>query len=150
MSSGGALRQLVKAGDASSKPGHTLLVPRLQGTAPDRVLLVGCGPEAEFDAKALARAVSAAAETLSKTGIKDATSYLSHGRVKGVDDYYAARLTVEATHNVFYSFEELKSGPTNRKKLARLAVAISDSRGDCRGCLSGEPAGERRGTYHAG
>jgi len=128
VSCGRALSQLVKAGDATARPGKTLLVPRLQGTAAARVLLVGCGKEAEFDAKALSRAVSAAAAALSGMGIKEATSYLAYGPVKGIDDYYAARLTVETTRRAFYRFEELKSRSSGSVRLSRLPIAISDRR----------------------
>ena len=76
---GGLLGQLVKAGDASAKPGKALLLPKTQGAAAARVLLVGCGKEAEFDAKALARAVTTAVDALSKTGVREATTYLAHG-----------------------------------------------------------------------
>ena len=87
---GGALSRLVGIGDASAKPGRTLLVPGLEGIEADRVLLVGCGKEDEFDAKVLNRAVASAAEALSQTGVTDATSYLPHGGAGGVDSYYAA------------------------------------------------------------
>ncbi|MEE8248900.1 MAG: M17 family peptidase N-terminal domain-containing protein, partial [Gammaproteobacteria bacterium] len=50
-SCGGLLSQLVKSGDVSTKIGETLLVPHLQGTAAERALLVGCGKQADFDAK---------------------------------------------------------------------------------------------------
>ena len=76
---GGLLGQLVRAGDASAKPGKALLLPKTQGAAAARVLLVGCGKEAEFDAKALARAVTTAVDALSKTGVREATTYLAHG-----------------------------------------------------------------------
>jgi len=128
MSSGGALSQLIKAGDASAKPGQTLLVPRLQGTAAARVLLVGCGKEAEFGAKALSRAVATAVDALSRLGIKEATSYLAYGPVDGVDDYYAARLTAETARRTLYRFEELKSRSESKVHLARLPIAISDRR----------------------
>ena len=123
---GGALSQLVKAGDAAAKPGRTLLVPRLQGAPAERVLLVGCGKEAEFDAKALSRAVTAAAQVLSETRVTEATSYLAYGAVKGVDAYYAARLTVQAAHGACYRFEELKSRAVEKIRLSRLPIAVGD------------------------
>ena len=119
-----ALSRLVDAGDASAKPGRTLLVPRLEGVAADRVLLVGCGKEREFDAKALSRAVAAAAQALCRTSVEEATSYLAHGPVEGIEEYYAARLTVEAVRSALYRFDELKSEPSDADKLARFAIAV--------------------------
>ncbi len=125
---GRLLSQLVKAGDASAKAGKALLVPRLQGTAAERVLLVGCGKESEFDAKSLARAVTAAVNALMGMGVREATTYLAHGGVKELDVHYAARLTVEAAHTSLYRFDELKSLTSDRVKLSRLRIAISDRR----------------------
>ena len=127
ISCGGTLSQLVKTGSASARPGRTLLVPNLQGAATDRVLLVGCGKETKFNAKALRQAISAAANALSLTGIKEATSYLAYAPIKDLDEYYAARTTVEATHSALYRFEELKSKSSGKIKLSRLPIAINDS-----------------------
>ena len=124
----GALSRLVTTGDASAKPGRTLLVPTVAGIAAERVLLVGCGAEDKFDAKALHRSVTAAAEALALTGVKDATSFLSHGSLGEVEDYYAARLTVAAVCGAMYRFDELKSESPDEPSLARFAIAIDPSR----------------------
>ena len=127
-SCGGALSRLVTAGDASAKPGRTLLAPGVEGIAAERVLLVGCGDEDKFDAKALHGSVTAAAAALGRTGAKEATSFLSHGTVKGVEDYYAARLTVAAVCGAAYRFDELKSESSDEPKLTRFALAIAHPR----------------------
>ena len=122
---GGTLSRLVEIGDASAKPGRTLLVPGLEGIEADRVLLVGCGKEDEFDAKALNRAVASAAEALSQTGVTDAASYLSPGGASGMDSYYAARVTVTAASSALYRFDELKSEAPDASALARFAIAVA-------------------------
>ena len=94
LSCGGLLSQLVKSGDASSKPGDVLLVPQLQGTAADRALLVGCGKQADFDAKRVRQALLAAVRKLKSTGIKEATSYLTYSRHRSLSAYYASRVSV--------------------------------------------------------
>jgi leucyl aminopeptidase len=128
MSCGGTLSRLIKAGNVSAKPGETLLVPNLQGTATDRVLLVGCGKESKFNAKALHQAISTAANALRLTGTKEATSYLAYAPIKDLDEYYAARITVEATHSALYRFDELKSKSSSKVRLSRLPIAINDSK----------------------
>ena len=124
---GGALSQLVETGDASAKPGRTLLVPGLEGIGADRVLLVGCGKEDNFDAKALNRAVASAAAALSQTGVTDAVSYLSRDGAGGVDAYYAARITVTAASGALYRFDELKSEAPQDSALTRFAIASATS-----------------------
>ena len=140
-SCGGVLGRLVEAGDASGKPGRALLLPGLAGIGAGRVLQTGCGKRDKFDAKALNRAVAAAARALGRTGVADAASYLSQGGVKGVDAYYAARVTVAAASGAAYRFDELKSDAPEPSKLARFAVAAASS-GDAseaeRGVLHGQ------------
>jgi len=128
VSCGGLLAQLVKADDASSKLGSTLLVPHLQGTAAERALLVGCGKAADFGAKQLARVLASAGTTLAKCGLREATSYLCYLPVKDLDTYHAARISVETIRTAFYRFRELKSNPEPKPKLTRFAVAIPDRR----------------------
>jgi len=128
LSCGGLLSQLLRNGDASAAPGRSLLVPHLQGTAAERALLVGCGKQADFDAKRVRQALSTATRRLRETGLKEATSYLTYTRHRGLDAYYAGRVTVEATHSAFYRFDELKTSSKAKYKLAKLAVAVADRR----------------------
>ena len=138
-SSGRLISQLVKTGDASAKLGRTLLVPRLQGTAAERALLVGCGKAQNFDGKQFSKALTAAANALKRAGFREATSYLGYLPVEGVDTYHAARLTVELTRSGFYRFDELKSKKEDKHKLNRLAVAVQDR---------GQAKAARRGVNH--
>ncbi len=139
LSCGGLLSQLLKSGDASAKLGETLLVPHLQGTTPERALLVGCGKQTAFDAKRFRRALTAAVRKLRDTGLKEATSYLTYTRHRGLSAYYAGRINVEATHAALYRFEELKSRSEPRYKIAKLAIAIADRQ---------DAKEYRRGTSH--
>ena len=66
----GLLTELLKSGDASAKEGQTLLVPRLQGAAAERVLLVGCGKRTEFNAKRLRRALTTVISRLKDSKLK--------------------------------------------------------------------------------
>ena len=138
-SCGGVLSRLAEAGDASAKPGRTLLLPGLEGIEAERVLLAGCGKKDDFDAKALNRIVAAAAQALSRTGVRDATSYLSRDGAAGVDSYYAARITVAAASSAFYRFDELKSEAPEDSNLTRFAVAAD---------ASGDAAEAERGMIH--
>ncbi len=128
LSCGGLLSQLLKSGDASAKLGETLLVPRLQGTAAERALLVGCGKQTGFDAKRIHQALSAASRRLIATGLKEATSYLTYTRQRGLDAYYSGRVCIDASRSALYRFDELKTGSRAKSRLTKLAIAISDRR----------------------
>ena len=47
--SGGAIAALLRRGDLEGKPGQTLLLHNLPNLPSERVLLVGCGKEKEFN-----------------------------------------------------------------------------------------------------
>jgi leucyl aminopeptidase len=123
---GGMLSELLKSGDAKARLGHTLLVPRLQGAAAERVLLVGCGKQADFDAKRLCQALTAATRKLKESSLKEATSYLTYTRHRSLNAYYAGRLCVESVRAAIYSFDELQTRSTSKLKLTKLAIAIAD------------------------
>ena len=128
LSCGGLLSQLLRSGDASAALGRSLLVPHLQGTAAERALLVGCGKQADFDAKRVRQVLSTATRRLRETGLKEATSYLTYTRHRGLNAYYAGRVTVEATRSAYYRFDELKTSSKAKDKLAKLAIAVADRR----------------------
>jgi leucyl aminopeptidase len=123
----GLIKKLIRSGDASAEMGRCLLVPQLPTrSGPSRVLLVGCGPLAEFDAKKFRQALAAAAQALKSARIGEAISYLPCVAPKELGPYYAARLTVETTSAVHYQFDELKSQPSSKTKLTKLGLGITD------------------------
>ncbi len=124
--SGGLLKKLIRSGDASAEVGRCLMVPQLGGSGPSRALLVGCGKAGEFSAKRYKQALTAAAQTLKRAGIAEATSYLPAAAPQALGPYYIARLAVETTSGVFYQFDELKSRAAAKPKLAKLAIGLTD------------------------
>jgi leucyl aminopeptidase len=134
----GAIKQLVRAGDASSRLGATTLIHRSTGAA-RRWLLVGCGKRADFDARRLATALGAAVSALRGSGVREALSYLAYG-AEAIGEEHAARQSVEATRAQVYRFDELKSRRDPPTKLARLGIGLpqgSDARAARRGIVVG-------------
>lgn len=122
----GLLTELLKSGDASAKEGQTLLVPRLQGAAAERVLLVGCGKRTEFNAKRLRRALTTVINRLKDSKLKEATSYLTYTRPRNLDAYYAGRISIETVQGCLYRFNELQNRSGDKQKLTKLSIAIAD------------------------
>jgi leucyl aminopeptidase len=119
----GLIKQLVKRGDAAGRLGATTLVHRTQGTAAARWLLVGCGKHAEFNARRLASALSAALSNLRNSGTREAITYLAYGLDESISPELAARHSVEAARASVYRFDELKSRTDPQPRLSRLAIA---------------------------
>jgi leucyl aminopeptidase len=123
---GGALSAILRRGDLEGRNGQTLLLHNLPNLPSERVLLVGCGKEKEFN-EARYREVSARAiSALKDTGATEVTSYLTDLEVKGHDDVaWKVRQAVEVSESALYRFDQLKSKPSNqRRELKRMVLAV--------------------------
>lgn len=100
---GGALRELIDAGDFSGVAGSTaLLYSRGQLPAP-RVLIVGLGPAEKFDLHAARRAAGTAARELSKIkGVKSFATIVHGGGIGGLEITQAALALAEGTLLALY------------------------------------------------
>jgi len=123
------LSNLIRRGDIEGKAGQTLLLHNVPNTLCDRVLLVGCGKEREFNDAAYRKAIATAAKTVNESGAMDAVSFLPELTVKGRDAYWKVRQAIEATQDALYTFDELKSDTSNeRRPLRKLVLSVSSRR----------------------
>ena len=111
----GALDKILHRGDMEGKLGQTLLLHTVPNMLSERVLLVGCGKETEFDENNYRKATAAAIRLLNDTGATDMTSYLPELEVKGRDLAWKVRLAVETTAETLYRFEQLKSQTSDER-----------------------------------
>jgi leucyl aminopeptidase len=134
---GGAIKQILRRGDHSGRTGQTLLLHHLPNSSSERVLLVGCGKEKEFNEVRYRDAIAATIGALRNTGAAEATSYLTDLEVKGRDIVWKLRQAVEVSEAVLYRFDQLKkkNDDENRRTLKRMVLAVR-SRADL-------PAGEQ-------
>jgi len=125
---GGAIAAVLRRGDHQGKTGQTLLLHHVPKLASERVLLVGCGKEKEFNDARYREATAAAVSALKNTGATEATSYLTELDVKGRDIAWKLRQAVEVTEAALYRFDQLKSkknDDNNKRALRRLILAVS-------------------------
>jgi len=123
------LSNLIRRGDIEGKSGQTLLLHNVPNTLCDRVLLVGCGKEREFNDAAYRKASATAAKTVNESGAMDAVSFLPELTVKGRDAYWKVRQAIEASRDALYSFDELKSDTDNeRRPLRKLVLSVTSRR----------------------
>ncbi|MFN2309425.1 MAG: M17 family peptidase N-terminal domain-containing protein, partial [Gammaproteobacteria bacterium] len=124
--SGGFLTALLRRGDLEGRAGQTLLLHDVPNTLSERVLLVGCGKEREFDSNAYRKAVTTAARTLNETGATNAVSYLAELHVKDRDSAWKVRDCVQTTTDALYVFDQLKSEKDKpRRPLKKLAINVA-------------------------
>ncbi len=123
--SDGYLSSLMRRGDMDGKAGSTLLVHNVPGTLCERILLVGCGKEREFNDRVYRQAVQASIKALEATGAVDAASFLAELPVKRRDLGWRVEQMVEVTSETVYRFAHpaCKKEP-ERRSLSRLIVNV--------------------------
>ena len=137
----GLISNLCKSGDFSGKAGETLLITNMTKMPCSRLLLVGLGPRAKLDKRALTAALNTGIAAAAKTGAGDALSYLTHGTDELLPPLYAGRLTAEAWHKASYRFVAHKTGPKPAApKIKRLGIGM-DSRSAANAALRGAEQG---------
>jgi leucyl aminopeptidase len=128
--SGGTIGAILRRGDLEGKAGQTLLLHNIPNLPSERVLLVGCGKEKEFNESRYRDATARAVTTLKNTGTTEITSYLTEIDVKGRDIAWKVRQAVEVTEAALYRFDRLKSKPNNQRRALRRMVLAVPKRSD--------------------
>jgi leucyl aminopeptidase len=128
--SGGAIGAILRRGDLEGKAGQTLLLHNIPNLPSERVLLVGCGKEKEFNESRYRDATAKAVACLKDTGTTEITSYLTEIDVKGRDIAWKVRQAVEVTEAALYRFDRLKSKPNNQRRALRRVVLAVPKRSD--------------------
>ncbi len=127
----GYITQILKTGDIEGKSGQTLLLHHVPHTRCERVLLVGCGREREFNDAAYRSANARAAAVLNEHGIKEAVNFLTALSLKGRDLPWKVRQAVLIFRDAVYQFDDLKTGKgkskPSLKKLALFAPPEDDA-----------------------
>lgn len=126
--SGGSITALMKRGDMDGKKGQSLLLHNLDNTLCDRVLLIGCGAEKDFDEAGYIKANINALNALKKTGSKSASFYLTQLPIKTRKIDWKSRSLVETIEQQLYQFNTLKSKADSKVLLKNINVQIATSK----------------------
>ncbi len=127
--SGGFLSSIIRRGDLEGKFGHTLLLHNVPNTLCERVLLVGCGRERDFNDAVYRKLIAKTTVVLNEIGAMEVTNYLTELNVKGRDTHWKIRQAVEAAWGALYRFDYLKSEKkTDRRPLRKLILSVPSRR----------------------
>ena len=127
--SDGFITNLLRRGDMEGRCGQTLLVHNVPNTLCERVLLVGCGKQTEFNPGVYCKIIAIATRTLNETGTVDAVSYLTELPIKGRDIYWKVRDSVQTTEDTLYVFDQLKSSKDKiRRPLKKMVLNVPSRR----------------------
>ena len=121
----GFISNIVRKGDIEGKLGQTLLLHHVPGLLADRILLIGCGKEKDFDEKQYIDVVKKSVKALNQTGAMEAVSYLSELNIKGKDIYWKIKTAIQVISETGYQFDKYKSSKSKfRRPLSRLTFCV--------------------------
>ena len=125
----GYISNLIRRGECEGKLGQTLLLHNVPNTLCDRILLIGCGREKNFDTRAFHTVNSLVAKFLDERGATEVFSCLTEQNVKNRDTGWKVSQAVLATEDALYRFDQMKSKKeNNRRPLRRMIFSVPSRR----------------------
>lgn len=102
----GTISALLKKGDISGKVGETLLLASVAGIKAERLLLVGCGDNTQYQ-----KIIESFIPVLTRTPSTDALVYLSDFTSDNTEKaaYWTIRRMIDITHQTLYTFNDFKT-----------------------------------------
>ena len=129
------LSNLLRKGDMDGKIGQSLLLHNVPGIQAERVLLVGCGKEADLDHRQYRKIVVNSIKQIKQTGAREAVSYIPGLEVKDRDSCWKIQYAVQFTDHELYQFKDFKSAKKDSKKTLR-KIALMAPREELAQCKS--------------
>ena len=108
---GGAIRDVIAAGDFTGKSGETLVLYTRGAIPAGRVLVVGLGDAAKFDLRGARNAAATAARKARDLGVKTVATIVHGAGIGGLDPAAAAAALVEGSRLGLYRFDGYRSKP---------------------------------------
>ena len=108
---GGAISDVIAAGDFTGKSGETLVLYSRGAIPAGRVLVVGLGDAAKFDLRGVRNAAATAARKARDLGVKTVATIVHGAGIGGLDPAAAAAALAEGSRLGLYRFEGYRSKP---------------------------------------
>ena len=108
---GGAISEVIAAGDFTGKSGETLVLYSRGAIPASRVLVVGLGDAAKFDLRGARNAAATAARKARDLGVKTMATIVHGAGIGGLDPSAAAAALAEGSQLGLYRFAGYRSKP---------------------------------------
>ncbi|MHB1528219.1 MAG: leucyl aminopeptidase [Acidiferrobacteraceae bacterium] len=142
---GGEITRLREQGDLEGRSGQILPLFHLPNVAARRVLLVGCGKEAEFGVGTYREAVARVVRFANDLGCTDLACALPELAVADRDEAWKLQQAAEVATGAIYRFDRLKSKPpVARRTLQKCSFSVG--KGDPARAQSGLERGRAIGV----
>ena len=132
--SGKHLSRLLRKGDMDGKIGQSLLLHNVPGIPAERLLLIGCGKEADLDDRQYRKIIVNSIKQVKQTGAAEAVSFLPDLDVKDRDYRWKIQYAVQFIDHELYQFKEFKSKKTEPKKTLRKITLMVPTRRELSQC----------------
>lgn len=127
--SDGYISALLRRGELEGNIGQSLLLHQIPNVASERILLVGCGKERDFDMINFKKVIENSIAATSETGSMEAINFLTELPVKSLTTYWKVRLAIEATREAIYNFDQFKTTKVEcRRSLRKMIFSIHSRR----------------------
>ncbi|MDH5766605.1 MAG: leucyl aminopeptidase, partial [Gammaproteobacteria bacterium] len=127
--SDGYIANLIRRGECEGKLGQTLLLHNVPNALCDRVLLIGCGREKNFDTSAFQKTNNMVARFLDERGATEVFSCITELNIKNRDIAWKVSQAVQATEDALYNFDQLKSKKeSSRRPLRKMIFSVPSRR----------------------
>ena len=130
------LSNLLRRGDMDGKIGQSLLLHNVPGIFADRLLLIGCGKQADLDDRKYRKIIANSVKQVKQTGATEAASFLPGLEVKGRNFHWKVQNAVHFIDHELYQFKEFKSKTIEPKKSLRRITLMLPSRRELLQCES--------------
>ncbi|HGO5823933.1 TPA: leucyl aminopeptidase [Mannheimia haemolytica] len=126
--SNGYISALLKQGDLEGKAGQTLLLHQLPNISAKRVLLVGCGKEAELTESQYKHIIQKTIQAVNATGSTEIICGLTDLSLKGRSLYWNIRFAIETIQAEQYTYHHFKSiKPDVRQPLRKVVFNLANT-----------------------
>ena len=123
----GLVKRLLDRSDMDGTAGRCVMLPLDTGVSAQRLLLVGLGKA--DTARDFETGVRGAAETLGRSGSRNAVFALTSSGRRAAETGQQARLVAQGFSDAQYRFDQMKSHNDNRRAtLVRLTLSIADGK----------------------
>lgn len=123
---GGAISDLISDGEVTGKKGEITVLHTLSNIPPKRIVVLGLGKVASFDANIVRWVSGVAARHIRRLGVTEAATIVQGAGIGGLEPYQSAAALTEGTMLGLYKFDKHKSDKDERT-LKRLTIVESDS-----------------------
>ncbi|MCW5196592.1 leucyl aminopeptidase [Buchnera aphidicola (Pemphigus obesinymphae)] len=106
----GYINKFIMSGEINGRINQSLLLYHIPYVFSERILLIGCGKESEFDERNYRKVIFNSIKILKNTSATEAVFFLNDLYVKDRNIYWKIRVAVEVIDSALYDFSILKSG----------------------------------------